>query len=265
MTAAAQGGRHRLQVDGDAPGCDEDAGDTIVPCAFSVLGAAAAATLLLASCSEPGGRGPQPADGLDAAVEMPSQRITEPRLDAAQEDDKDSAVDNAAITCTEMLSRWEGYLAEPAMLGCTTASDCIVVGGQPATDPCNGHSTIGYCGKAANATAYPGSPAASLETAFAASCTGHVGYDCGLGRAFCSNGACTITIESFVGCFPNRGLDASIIFATDVSGEVRGERAGDKPAGEAGGSEAGGKEAGAESRSWAIGTAQRTQRTLLTS
>ena len=60
------------------------------------------------------------------------------------------------------------------------------------TDPCNSHSTIGYCGEAANADAYHASPAASLETEFAAKCTGHSGFDCGPGHATGSNGRCVI-------------------------------------------------------------------------
>ena len=79
-----------------------------------------------------------------------------------------------------MLSRWEAYLADPAMVACTTRpADCIVVGGQPALDPCDGNSTIGYCGRAVNAAAYAASPAPSLETEFAATCPDHQAYDCG--------------------------------------------------------------------------------------
>jgi hypothetical protein len=137
--------------------------------------------------------------------------------------------------CSDMLSRWEGYLADPAMVACTTSSDCIVVGGQPAMDPCNGHSTIGYCGKAANAAAYRASPAASLETEFAASCTGHTGYDCGPGYAACTDGKCVIAgFGCCFGCMRDAALpdtaDAHVT-ATESGREV-GRETGD---GEVGG------------------------------
>jgi hypothetical protein len=142
-----------------------------------------------------------------------------------------------------MLSRWEGYLADPAMVACTTSSDCIVVGGQPAMDPCNGHSTIGYCGKAANAAAYRASPAASLETEFAATCAEHKAYDCGPGYAACTNGQCTI---AGFGCCFGCARDAAVpdtadaqLSAVELGREVAGEVARDGMGGEAGGGEAG--------------------------
>jgi hypothetical protein len=97
-----------------------------------------------------------------------------------------------STACGDMLSRWDAYLADPAMVACTSSLECIAVGGQPTMDPCNGHSTIGYCGKAANRAAYAASPAASLETAFAADCPDHKAYDCGPAYPTCSNGKCTI-------------------------------------------------------------------------
>ena len=138
-----------------------------------------------------------------------------------------------------MLSRWEAYLADPAIVACTTSDDCTVVGGQPAMDPCNGHSTIGYCGMAANAATYRASPAASLETAFAATCTGHIGYDCGPGYATCTNGKCTIA--GFACCFGcNRDAAApekpdAPFTPYDAHGEAG------NGGGEAGGEEAGGQ------------------------
>jgi hypothetical protein len=140
-----------------------------------------------------------------------------------------------------MVSRWDAYLADPAMVACTSRSDCIVVGGQPAMDPCNGHSTIGYCGKATNAAAYRASPAASLETEFAATCTDHEALDCGPGVATCTNGVCRMEGWACCHCPPDAGRPDTPL-AADGSTEVG--------AGEAGGretsvSEAGGGEAGA--------------------
>ena len=106
-------------------------------------------------------------------------------------------------------------------------------------DPCNGHSTIGYCGMAANAATYRASPAASLETAFAATCTGHIGYDCGPGYATCTNGKCTIAgFACCLGC--NRDTAASEkpdapFTPYDAHGEAG------NGGGEAGGEEAGGQ------------------------
>jgi hypothetical protein len=145
--------------------------------------------------------------------------------------------------CTDMLSRWEAYLADPAMLACTTWSDCIVVGGQPAMDPCNGHSTIGYCGKAANATTYRASPAADLETAFAATCTDHKAYDCGPGYATCTNGKCTI---AGFGCCVGCNRDAAAAEMPDAPFAPNDDTRGEAGGGEAGGGEAGGGEAGGQ-------------------
>lgn len=141
--------------------------------------------------------------------------------------------------CSDMISRWQGYLADPAMVTCTTATDCTVVGGQPAMDPCNGHSTIGYCGVAANAAAYRASPAANLETEFASSCKDHTGYDCGPGHATCTNGTCTVQGWGCCLCQPDSGTSGrpDVPFTSnDGGGEVRASEAG----AEAGGNEAGG-------------------------
>jgi hypothetical protein len=135
-----------------------------------------------------------------------------------------------------MVSRWDAYLADPAMVACTTRSDCIVVGGQPAMDPCNGHSTIGYCGKAANAAAYRASPASNLETEFAATCTDHEAHDCGPGVATCTNGKCTMEGWACCHCPPDAGRPDAPLTA-DGGAEVGW--------GEAGSGEAGGGEAGA--------------------
>ena len=113
----------------------------------------------------------------------------------------------AAPSCAEMVERWQGYLADPAMIACSSAADCTVVGGQPLQDPCNGHSTIGYCGSAANAAAYRASPASKLETDFAATCPNHIGYDCGPGYAACTDGMCTI---AGFGCCFGCNRDAAI-------------------------------------------------------
>jgi len=107
--------------------------------------------------------------------------------------------------CTDMLARWNSYLTAPAMSACHQASDCIVVGGQPSLDPCNGHSAIGYCGVAANAAAYQASPAAGLETAFAATCRDHVAFDCGPGYATCTSGKCVIEGWACCMCQPDGG------------------------------------------------------------
>jgi hypothetical protein len=109
--------------------------------------------------------------------------------------------------CSDMLARWESYLADPGMVACSSASDCTVVGGQPSMDFCNCHTAIGYCGKAANAATYHASPAANLETEFASTCTGHAACDCGPGYATCTNGKCTI---AGFGCCFGCGTDAGL-------------------------------------------------------
>ena len=108
--------------------------------------------------------------------------------------------------CSDMISRWEAYLADPTMVACTTASDCVVVGGQPFWDPCSDrYSTIGYCGRAANAAAYGASPAASLETEFASSCTNHIAADCGPGYPECISGKCVLRRWGCCLCPPDAG------------------------------------------------------------
>ena len=135
--------------------------------------------------------------------------------------------------CSDMISRWQGYLADPAMVACTGAADCTVVGGQPAMDPCNGHSAIGYCGVAANASAYRASPAASLEAEFAANCPNHTGFDCGPGHATCSNGKCTVQGWGCCLCQPDAGRDlASDVPVPSSDGRLQPSEAG---GGEAGG------------------------------
>jgi hypothetical protein len=110
-------------------------------------------------------------------------------------------------SCTDMLSRWDSTLQDPALVTCASPSDCTVVGGPPITDPCNGHSTIGACGVAVNAVAYLASPAASLESRFVtASCPNHMAYDCGPGHATCSDGKCVIAgFGCCGGCSPDGG------------------------------------------------------------
>jgi len=103
-------------------------------------------------------------------------------------------------------------------------------------DPCNGHSTIGYCGKAANAAAYRASPASNLETEFAATCTDHEAHDCGPGVATCTNGKCTMEGWACCHCPPDAGRPDAPLTA-DGGAEVGW--------GEAGSGEAGGGEAGA--------------------
>lgn len=151
-----------------------------------------ASSLFLVSCSA--SSNPSNADGraplaaIDAAVDrVPDQSVCE------------TGASSCGMTCADMLSQWTAYLSDPAMVACATSSDCIVVGGQPETDPCNGYSTIGYCGEAANEAGYRASPAASLELEFAMKCTGHIGYDCGPGHTTCSNGRCVIA--GFSCCF----------------------------------------------------------------
>jgi hypothetical protein len=141
--------------------------------------------------------------------------------------------------CTDMISRWQGYLADPAMVACTTATDCIVVGGQPSWDPCNGTSSIGYCGASANAMAYRGSTAASLETEFAASCKGHIGFDCGPGSPECISGKCVLQHWGCCLCRPDGGTDVGPdlpLTPNDGGGEIGGHEAGSNArGGDAGG------------------------------
>jgi hypothetical protein len=231
---------------------------------FGRSGICLAAGLLLSSCGESGNAGntdgPPLPGGFDAATDTPSQPIAElppdaaretagqPPSDAARETAGDAArdarvdlllctpglsdADCSGAACNDMLASWEAYLADPAMVACVTPGDCVVVGGQPALDPCNGHSTIGYCGRAANAAAYRASPAASLETEFAAGCPGHIGFDCGPGYATCTNGKCTIA--GFSACNPPPPRPE----APDARSTPN------EPGREAGISEAGGGEAG---------------------
>lgn len=96
-------------------------------------------------------------------------------------------------------------------------------------DPCNGYSTIGYCGVAANAAAYRASPAANLETEFASSCQDHTGYDCGPGHATCTNGMCTVQGWGCCLCQPDAGNpvkpDAPLT-SNDGGSEASGNEAG---------------------------------------
>jgi hypothetical protein len=113
------------------------------------------------------------------------------------------------------------------------------------TDPCNGHSTIGYCGKAVNGAAYRVSPAASLETQFAATCTGHIGFDCGPGYAVCTDGKCTIAgFGCCFGCSRDAALpdaDDAQLNSVDLAREVAGEVARDSIERETGGGDSGGQ------------------------
>jgi hypothetical protein len=152
--------------------------------------------------------------------------------------------------CGDMLERWEAYLADPAMVACRVNSDCTVVGGQPRLDPCNGHSAIGYCGRAVNAAAYAASPAANLETEFPASCPDHKAYDCGPPGYGCINGKCTIGGWLCCNCPPDAGPDVPMSRpdgASEAGGvEAKGGEAGtsETAAGDVGSSEAGRSEAG---------------------
>ena len=136
--------------------------------------------------------------------------------------------------CSDMVSRWQSYLADPAMVACATASDCVTVGGQPFMDPCNGYSTIGYCGVAANAAVYRASPAAGLETDFSLNCKDHIGFDCGPGFPECIAGKCVLQHWGCCMCHPDAGSAA--IPDAPVSVEAGAVEAG---AGEAGADEAG--------------------------
>ena len=143
----------------------------------------------------------------------------------------DTAADLAVSnSCSTMISRWQDYLADSAMVACAAANDCIVVGGQPTTDPCNGYDSIGYCGQAANGAAYRASPAASLETAFAANCKNHTGYDCGPGHATCANGKCTMLGWGCCLCRPDGGSnltpDVSLTSSADLGETSRHETGG---------------------------------------
>src|SRR5664279_1499820 len=90
-----------------------------------------ASSLLLLSCSD--SSNPSNADGRAPLAEF----------DAAVDGAPDASVcgtgaSSCGTTCADMLSQWTAHLSDPAMVACATSSDCIVVGGQPATDPCNG-------------------------------------------------------------------------------------------------------------------------------
>jgi hypothetical protein len=121
------------------------------------------------------------------------------------------------------------------MVACATASDCVTVGGQPFMDPCNGTSTIGYCGVAANADVYRASPAAGLETDFALNCKDHIGFDCGPGFPECIAGKCVLQHWGCCMCRPDAGTTA-IPDAPLMPVEAGAVEAG---AGEAGAGEAG--------------------------
>jgi len=103
--------------------------------------------------------------------------------------------------CSDIVSKWTGYMADPGLTACTIASDCIVVGSTPSYCDC-GKSVAG-CGRAANATAYSASPAATLETQYRGSCTqGFDACDCGPGYPDCVNGTCTLTRWGCCMCLP---------------------------------------------------------------
>jgi hypothetical protein len=94
--------------------------------------------------------------------------------------------------CSDMVSKWTGYMADPALTACATASDCVVVGSTPTYCDCG--KSVGGCGRAANAAAYRASPAATLEIQYRSSCTqGFDACDCGPGYLDCVNGTCTVT------------------------------------------------------------------------
>jgi len=102
--------------------------------------------------------------------------------------------------CSDMVSKWTGYLADPGLTACTIASDCIVVGGPHG---CECGRSLSGCGRAANATAYRASPAATLETQYRGSCTqGFDACDCGPGYPDCVNGTCTVTSWGCCMCPP---------------------------------------------------------------
>jgi len=115
-------------------------------------------------------------------------------------------------SCADLEDRWTTLITSPGMGECTTQSDCIGVGGQPSTDPCNGYSTIGSCGEAVNATAYAASKGPGWEESFARQCPNHRAFDCGPAFAECVAGRCKV---SHPGCSP-RPRDAAI----DQSAEV---------------------------------------------
>lgn len=94
--------------------------------------------------------------------------------------------------CSDMFSKWTGYMADPGLTACTVSSDCLMVGSTP--EYCNCGKSVGGCGRAANATAYRASPAAALEIQYRGSCTqGFDACDCGPGYPECVNGTCTVT------------------------------------------------------------------------
>jgi hypothetical protein len=128
--------------------------------------------------------------------------------------------------CSETADQWQAYVDAPAMRACITSSDCIAVGGQPQEDPCNGYSTIGYCGAAVNAKAYENSPAFRLENSYAGTCSGHKAYDCGPAYAECIDGSCRVqTAGCFGGSRPDSASPALIdapFTPLDASSETGG-------------------------------------------
>lgn len=132
--------------------------------------------------------------------------------------------------CSAMAEQWDNYVSTPAVTACTTSSDCIAVGGQPAEDPCNGHSAIGGCGAAVNAKAYAGSFAARMEQSFPASCPDHRAYDCSPAYAECLGGRCVVRLAGCCGgCRPDAAPDLRVdvpFTPRDTSGEVASCEAG---------------------------------------
>jgi hypothetical protein len=105
--------------------------------------------------------------------------------------------------CSGMVSTWTGYLADPGLTACTTATDCIVVGGP---SYCDCGPSLGGCGRAVNAAAYRASPAATLESQFRSSCSqGFNACDCGPGFPDCVDGTCTVTRWGCCMCAPDAG------------------------------------------------------------
>jgi hypothetical protein len=106
--------------------------------------------------------------------------------------------------CSDMLSKWAGYMADPSLTACTVSSDCLMVGSTP--EYCNCGKSVGGCGRAANATAYRASPAATLEIRYLGSCTqGFDACDCGPGYPECVNGTCTVTHSGCCMCAGDAG------------------------------------------------------------
>jgi hypothetical protein len=94
--------------------------------------------------------------------------------------------------CSDIVSKWTGYMADSSLTACTIASDCIVVGG-PSSSLGGCGSSMGGCGRGANAAAYRASPAATLESQFRSSCKqGFNACDCGGSFPECVGGTCTV-------------------------------------------------------------------------